>query len=90
MLLFFYGKECPHCHEMIPLLDRLEKEAGVSVERYETWHNKEHYERLSKYDTGTCGGVPFMINTETQESICGSTDYEHLKSWALAQSQVVK
>jgi thiol-disulfide isomerase/thioredoxin len=89
MLLFFYGKECSHCEEMMPLVDRLEKETGLRVERLESWHNKEHYQRLNKLDNdGTCGGVPFFVNTESKEHICGATDYEHLKSWATASTQI--
>jgi len=35
MLIDFYGKECPHCVTMMPLVEKLEKEAGLEVEKYE-------------------------------------------------------
>ncbi len=81
MLIDFYGKECPHCLKMMPLVDRLEKEAGVKVERYEVWHNQENARKLEEYDKGQCGGVPFFINTETGGIICGEAPYEELKKW---------
>lgn len=82
MLLDFYGQECPHCIAMMPLIDKLEKEKGVKVERYEVWHNAENAEKLKQYDKGQCGGVPFFINTETNAVICGEAPYEELVKWA--------
>jgi len=81
-LLFFFGTECTHCHDMDPLLDQLEKEKGVQIERLECWHNDENAQLLAKYDNGLCGGIPFMFNTESQKFICGNCDYETLKNWA--------
>ncbi len=40
MLLEFYGTGCPHCARMKPLVERLEKEEGVVIEKYETRHNR--------------------------------------------------
>ncbi len=82
MLIDFYGKECPHCLRMLPLVDRLEKEAGLKVERLEVWHDQENAKKLEEYDKGQCGGVPFFINTETGAIICGEAPYEELKKWA--------
>ena len=83
MLLFFYGQECSHCHAMFPLVEKLEKEEGIKMEKYETWHNEENARKLSECDQGLCGGVPFFFNTETKEFICGETSYEKLKEWAV-------
>ncbi|KKS10182.1 MAG: hypothetical protein UU63_C0037G0007 [Candidatus Uhrbacteria bacterium GW2011_GWF2_41_430] len=69
---------------MKPLVERLAKEEGVQVEVMEIWENKENAKKKDEYDTGACGGVPFFINTETKVTICGSTDYEALKKWALS------
>ena len=82
MLLEFYGKECPHCNRMHPLVERLEKEAGLKVEKYEVWHNAENAKKMEEYDKDLCGGVPFFYNTETKDYICGEADYERLKKWA--------
>ena len=82
MLIEFYGQECVHCMRMAPLIEKLEKEAGLKVERYETWHNEESAKKLKDYDKEGCGGVPFFINTDTGKTICGESEYEDLKNWA--------
>ena len=81
-LLNFYGRECPHCKTMDPIIDQLEKETGLSVERLETWHDEKNLKILSDYDRGQCGGVPFFYNTETKKSICGEASLDELTSWA--------
>lgn len=81
-LLFFTGAECPHCHEMEPWVERLEKELKVKVEKLEVWHNSKNAELLKEYDKGFCGGVPFFFNKKTGKWICGSVDYNTLKKWA--------
>jgi len=82
-LIEFYGKECPHCNTMHPRVERLEKELGLTVEKFETWHDEENEKKRREYDAGDeCGGVPFFVNTETGEKICGAVSYERLKEWA--------
>lgn len=81
-LIEFYGEGCPHCTLMKPLVEKLVKEEGVEVEQLEVWENDENAAKKDEYDTGACGGVPFFINTDTRETICGSTEYEALKKWA--------
>ena len=81
----FYGEECKHCHEMMPLVDKLEQEEGVKVSKLETWHNSTNKKLLEKYDNGQCGGVPFFYNENTRGSICGSVPYAKLKSWAIGK-----
>ncbi len=81
-LLMFTGTECTHCHEMEPLVERLEKELGVRVERLEVWHNAENLAFLQRLDGGRCGGIPFFFNEMTGKSICGSAKFEKLKDWA--------
>lgn len=81
-LIDFYGEECPHCHNMDPLVERVEKELGVKFEKYEVWHNEENTKMMKEYDKNFCGGVPFFYNTSSNEWICGETDYESFKKWA--------
>lgn len=81
-LLMFYGTECSHCHDMMPLVERLEKESAIKIKQIEVWHNAKNKKKLEGLDKGECGGVPFFYNEETRESICGSTSYEELKKWA--------
>mgnify|MGYP001579191630 CR=1 FL=1 len=83
-LLQFSGTECVHCKEMEPLVARLGKEENVKIQYMETWHDEENAQLLEKYDQGRCGGVPFFYNTKNGKFICGNTDYETLKAWALS------
>ena len=82
-LLAFHGTECPHCRTMDPLIDRLEKELGVKVDKIEVWHNERNAQILQEYDKGYCGGVPFFFNEASGEWLCGEADYDSLKKWAL-------
>ena len=85
-LLEFYGTECPHCIRMAPLVEQLEKELGVEVKRFETWHDEKNEKLRQQHDAGqACGGVPFFVNEETGAKICGAVDYEMLKAWATAK-----
>ncbi|MSR86203.1 thioredoxin [Candidatus Woesearchaeota archaeon] len=81
-LLDFYGTECTHCHEMDPLVEKLEKELKIKVEKLEVWHNAKNAALLEKCDTQGCGGVPFFYNEKTKKAICGAVDYATLKKWA--------
>ena len=85
MLLEFYGTECPHCIQMTPLVEKLEKELNLMVQKYEIWHNEENAKKMDEYDSGLCGGVPFFFNTESKVFVCGSTSYEKLKAWAISK-----
>ncbi|MBP6854724.1 MAG: glutaredoxin family protein [Candidatus Pacebacteria bacterium] len=81
-LINFYGEECPHCQHMHTVVEKLEKEEGIKVEKIEVWHNKENLKKLEDLDKGVCGGVPFFINTDSGKTICGEAEYEALKAWA--------
>ncbi|OGL73602.1 hypothetical protein A3F28_03855 [Candidatus Uhrbacteria bacterium RIFCSPHIGHO2_12_FULL_57_11] len=82
-LLEFFGTECSHCNATRPLVERLEKDAKVKVEKLEVWHNDENAKKMEEYDKNLCGGVPFFYNTETKKWICGEASYEELKKWAV-------
>ena len=81
-LLEFYGETCPHCIEMVPLVEKMEAELEVTVEKLEVWNNEENAKRMEEFDKGLCGGVPFFYNTEAKQFLCGATDYDTLKAWA--------
>lgn len=81
-LLYFYGTECTHCHEMKPLYQQLEDEEGLAMTQLECWHDEANAKKLEELDKGLCGAVPFFYNTKTTKFICGSTDYETFKAWA--------
>ena len=81
-LLEFYGEECPHCVAMRPLVEKIEKELNVKVERFECWNNEENQKKCDDIDKDYCGGVPFFFNTKTEKFLCGEASYEELKTWA--------
>ncbi len=84
-LYFFTGKECPHCHEMEPLVDKLENELGIKLKKLEVWHNAKNAQLLQEKDTVGCGGVPFFFNENTGKAICGAVPYGIFKKWALGK-----
>jgi hypothetical protein len=67
---------------MHELVEKLEKEKGVKVEQFETWHDETNARKLEDVDRGFCGGVPFFYNTESKKWICGEDSYEALVKWA--------
>ena len=81
MLNFYYGEECPHCHHMMPLVDKLIGE-GREIQKFETWHNEEHAAMLEKAD----GGVVVVCRSFSQyrhnQFICGAADEERVRAWA--------
>jgi thiol-disulfide isomerase/thioredoxin len=39
-VFFFYGEECPHCHNVMPFMESLkQKYPDVDFQMLETWHN---------------------------------------------------
>ena len=81
-LLEFYGDTCPHCVEMKPMVEKIEKDLGISIEKIEVWNNEVNAKRMEEIDKGLCGGVPFFYNTETKGFICGSSDEATVTAWA--------
>ena len=84
-LIFFTGSECPHCHDSLPLIAKLEKEEKIKIITLEVWHDAKNASILEKIDNGKCGGVPFFYNTKTKKWLCGSCDYPIFKKWALGK-----
>jgi thiol-disulfide isomerase/thioredoxin len=80
-LFEFYGTECVHCKEMVPLMDKLQKELGVTVKRLEVWHNSDNLALLRKF-VPEAKQIPVFFNEKTGAKIIGNTNYENLKKWA--------
>ena len=81
-LLEFYGETCPHCVEMKPMIEKVEKDLGVSIEKIEVWNDEANAKRMEEIDKGLCGGVPFFYNTETKKFLCGSSEEAAVIAWA--------
>lgn len=87
-LIMFHGRECPHCQRMMPLVDRLEEETGVKLERLEVWHNEKNADLMRSFRNiiePKCRSqlrTPTFLNTETNDVMCGEVEYGVLKKWA--------
>ncbi len=87
-LIEFWGRECPHCKAMAPLVDKLKKETGAEVSQLEVWHDEKNQDEMRKHEkllVPVCGGdlgVPAFVNLKTKAALCGEVDYETLKKWA--------
>lgn len=87
--IMFWARECPHCKNMMPLVDRLIDEEGIEIEKLEIWHNEENADLMRSYKdviAPKCGGqlrTPTFFDTETNDVICGEVEYEVLKEWAM-------
>ena len=78
-LLYFYGKECPHCEKMEKILDKIEENDGALFERLEVWHHKENMALLEELDSDEgCGGLPYYINTDTKKWLCGEVTEDEI------------
>ena len=84
-LLEFYGRECPHCQAMDPLILRLKEEEGIEIAKYEVWHSEKNAALMKETDQGQCGGVPFFYNKNSAKWMCGGATYEKFKEWALGK-----
>lgn len=66
-IYLFYGRECPHCEELMKYLDELlkkDKYKSVKLETYEVWHNKENDKKRIEVEEilgEQAAGVPYMI-----------------------------
>ena len=80
-LLMFYEEECDPCVVMETLVQKIEKELGVNIDRLEVWGNQENKHLLEKYAGVSI--VPFFYNESTGVRISGETDFGTLKKWAL-------
>lgn len=86
-LLFFTGRECSHCKDSEPIVERFEKEHKFKITKLEVWHDAKNAALQEKLDDGKCGGVPFFYNEETEAWICGTPEYEELKEWAFGKKK---
>lgn len=87
-ITLFYGKECPHCHIMLPLAEQLSKEEKVKIIKLEVWHNKKNADKMRKFQkiiTAACSGalgVPVFLDELKNTAFCGESSYAKLKKWS--------
>jgi len=89
-IIMFWGRRCPHCRAMEPIVQKLEEE-GIKFERLEVWENKENADKmraLADIIKPACGGylgTPAFYDPNRNSALCGEKPYETLKDWALAK-----
>lgn len=87
---FFYGEECPHCHNVMPFIQNLSKKyPDVDFLILETWHNESN-NALSKLLNQKLSiqnaGVPEVIVTGNTTPLIGDRDIPaHLENVILEQ-----
>ncbi|MBC7107638.1 MAG: hypothetical protein H5T41_02425 [Methanomassiliicoccales archaeon] len=87
-LIWFYGRECPHCRAVRSLVNLLKEELGVEIVELEVWHNEENAQLMRRYSeviSKACGGdlgVPAFYNEKTGKALCGKVTIEKLRNWA--------
>jgi glutaredoxin len=81
-VLMYHGEECPHCKNMINLLNLLNRSYSINMTLKETWHNQDNAKELvsvfDKYNVdANMRGVPVMI-VDGKMMIVGEIS---LKNW---------
>jgi thiol-disulfide isomerase/thioredoxin len=88
-IIMFYGEECPHCHVMMPIVDKIEKESKgkIKFEKLEVWHNPDNLDYIRKFKIflkGQCGGeilFPTFFDLKNKRGLCGERSYAQLIAW---------
>jgi hypothetical protein len=87
-IIEFYGRECPHCMRMVPVVASAERQLGQNFSKLEVWHNSGNRKVFESYAGAiapACGGgmgVPAFYNNKTKKAICGEITKESLIEFA--------
>jgi len=73
-ILWFSDPECSPCRQMVPIINRLQREENVEVTKY---LKKENLGRMDQYGIKS---IPSFFNPETGEKLEGQVSFEQLKS----------
>jgi thiol-disulfide isomerase/thioredoxin len=69
ILYFFYGEECPHCHNIMPFINNMTKKyPDVDIRLLEIWHNETNqqiYQQAFADAGATPAGVPAVVFGKT-------------------------
>lgn len=64
-IYFFYGEECPHCHNIMPFIVNMTKKyPGADIRILEVWHNQTNqqiYQQANAAAGSTRQGVPEIV-----------------------------
>jgi len=88
----FYGLECPHCKKMVPIVEQVEKDTGITFEKLEVWHNDTNRAFYLNYMNNVMRDcnlknegivVPTFMSMKNNKSICGEKSVEELKKFVI-------
>ena len=48
-LIYFWGRECPHCAKLHPVVEDASKEIAQPIEQLEVWHSAENAQLMESY-----------------------------------------
>ncbi|NLK24973.1 MAG: thioredoxin family protein [Euryarchaeota archaeon] len=88
-LIFFWGRECPHCAKLHPIVQEASEELDTPITELEVWHSRENamtmrsYGRALKEACGGSLGVPSLYNEKTGRALCGMrVTKDQILEWA--------
>jgi thiol-disulfide isomerase/thioredoxin len=85
-IIEFYGETCPHCVALRPIVEGIEKDREVEIQKLEVWDNAENKKLMMQYEDiigEACGGfaaVPALVNTKTKQALCGAHDAKEIEA----------
>ena len=77
-LIWFFGRECPHCKQLHPIVDKFVEDTGIQIDKLEVWHDDKNAQLMRSHGdviADACGGslgVPSFFNEKTGKAICGA------------------
>lgn len=86
-IVMYHGAECPHCHVMMPIVDRAAKELKFKFVKKEVWHDEKNADDMRKREkviAPACGGhlgTPAFYSTKTKKVVCGEMEYKPFIAW---------
>lgn len=89
-IIMYYGKGCPYCKRLEPLIKKAERDLRIEIIRKEVWHNKDNereFKELEEKILSQCNDgrlvVPTLYSTFTGKARCGKSGapYEELVKW---------
>ena len=88
-LIWFFGRECPHCKALHPVVDKFVEDTGIQITKLEVWHDDKNAQLMRSHSdviAEACGGslgVPSFYHEKTGQAICGTrVNAERLQKWA--------
>jgi len=91
-IIFFHGADCPHCKHMMPIVENIEKEIKMKIEKREVWYDDDNADMMRKYEDiirkGSPDGdmgVPAFVDIKNKEALIGEQTKEDLKAWLMGK-----